>query len=134
MAPEIAQGKEHGYEVDFFSFGCIIYEMMAGTPLKDPSKLVFPSGKRAFSRDAEDIVRRLLRKDPMDRLGREGIDQVKMHPFFKKTNWDDVYNKKLVPSFKPVVTDTDITQYFDKMMTSTKISQALEENHIDSEY
>lgn len=111
-----------------------MYEMMAGDPIKDTSKLVFPKGKRAFSRDAEDIVRRLLRKDPEDRLGREGIDQVKLHPFFKKTNWDDIYNKKLVPAFKPVVTDSDITQYFDKSMTSTKISSSVEEHSIDAEY
>ncbi len=33
VAPEIASGKSgHGFPVDWWSFGCVVYEMVVGSP------------------------------------------------------------------------------------------------------
>lgn len=109
-----------------------MYEMMAGDPLKDPSvKVMFPKGKRAFSREAEDIVLRLLKKDPEDRLGHRGIDEIKDHAFFKKIIWKDMLIKKALPAFVPR-TDSDMTKYFDKSIVTQKFSNVSQEDSQNS--
>ena len=33
MAPEVARGENHGYAVDCWSLGAVVYEMISGVPL-----------------------------------------------------------------------------------------------------
>lgn len=72
LAPEIILNKGHGKPVDWWTFGVLIYEMVAGyPPFYDEEasgtyqkildcKLSFPSH---FSRSAKDLVRKLLTPD-----------------------------------------------------------------------
>uniref|UniRef100_A0A673A1P8 non-specific serine/threonine protein kinase n=1 Tax=Sphaeramia orbicularis TaxID=375764 RepID=A0A673A1P8_9TELE len=52
---------------------------------------------------AQDLLRRLLVKDPHKRLGHGpgGAQDIKGHPFFKGLNWADLAQKKLPSPFKP---------------------------------
>lgn len=54
-----------------------------------------------MSKDAKDLIDRLLNRNPEKRLGAKGVDQIFKHPFFKDVNWDDVTNKKYEPPYKP---------------------------------
>lgn len=45
----------------------------------------------------------MLQRDPLQRLGYYGAQEIKNHPFFASLNWDDVYYKRVNPPFKPVV-------------------------------
>ena len=40
-----------------------------------------------------------MNRNPNKRLGAgpSDADEIKAHPFFKDTNWIDVYNRKLIP-------------------------------------
>jgi hypothetical protein len=42
-------------------------------------------------------LRKLLERNPKKRLGFNGAEEVKSHPWFKNLNWEEVYNKQLVP-------------------------------------
>lgn len=55
-----------------------------------------------LSDDARDLVTRLLRRNPMDRLGAGpmGAVEIKTHPFFDAIRWEDVYNKKYPFTFR----------------------------------
>lgn len=55
--------------------------------------------------DAKDLVRKLLKRQVSMRLGAPPGDarDVKMHPFFRHINWDDVLSRKLDPPFKPTL-------------------------------
>ena len=64
----------------------------------------------------------LLQKDPGQRLGgsKRDVEEVKDHPFFGGVPnfWEDLYNKKIPPPFKPVVTSETDVRYFDPDFTS----------------
>lgn len=49
--------------------------------------------------------------DPEKRLGYNGAEEVKRHPFFKTINWDTLLTES--PSFIPQPTDVEDTDYFD---------------------
>ena len=38
--------------------------------------------------EAHDFIDGLLTLDPKDRLGVNGINEIKNHPFFESINWD----------------------------------------------
>ena len=42
-----------------------------------------------------------MAKDPKKRLGRKGIDEIKLHPFFEGIDWDKVANKDVEVPYKP---------------------------------
>lgn len=64
-----------------------------------------------FSEQAVDFMKKLLATDPSARLGANGADEVKMHPFFSGVEWDKVTTQEA--QFIPQVTDPESTDYFD---------------------
>ena len=78
IAPEILEGKGHGYEVDIWSVGVIIYTQLIGKPpfetpdVKATYKKI-RSGQYAFpehvsiSESARDLITKILQLDPSKR-------------------------------------------------------------------
>jgi hypothetical protein len=64
-----------------------------------------------ISQDAHDFIEDLLVSEPMDRLGSEGIEEVKSHKFFKTINWETLMQEPA--PFIPFGNDLDAT-YFPK--------------------
>ena len=60
---------------------------------------------------ATDIIKRLM-CEPEKRLGVNGIEEIKNHPFFEGMNWNTIRNKK-APYIPNLKTDYDC-QNFDK--------------------
>lgn len=103
VSPEVASGRSHGNAVDWWAFGIFIYEMIYGhTPFVAASNettlrnivnksLLFPTPTTQFRSvefHAQDLISKLLNKDPISRLGsKRGAADVKSHPFFKGLNW-----------------------------------------------
>ncbi|KAK6305500.1 ribosomal protein S6 kinase alpha-4 [Coregonus clupeaformis] len=119
MAPEIIRGKSgHGKSVDWWSLGILMFELLTGaSPFtlegernsqSEVSKRIlhceppFPSMIGAV---AQDLLRKLLVKDPHKRLGSgpRGADDIKSHAFFKGLSWSDLAEKKVVSPFKPEI-------------------------------
>ncbi|CAN4119479.1 unnamed protein product [Withania somnifera] len=99
LAPEIIKGEGHGSAVDWWTFGIFLYELLYGrTPFKGPGNedtlanvvsqcLKFPASPTVSSH-ARDLIRRLLQKEPENRLGAmTGAAEIKQHPFFEGLNW-----------------------------------------------
>ena len=95
MSPEMLQGKGYGQATDFWSFGCIVYEMLVGLPpfmhknsvnLYKLIKYTPPTLNYPFISDAaRDLCTRLLDKDPYKRLGSfgRGVQEIMEHPWFE---------------------------------------------------
>ena len=62
---------------------------------------------------AHDFIQSLMSPDPAQRLGANGVNEVKNHPFFSDISWDSVTTSEAV--FVPQVTDVEsaATDYFD---------------------
>lgn len=57
----------------------------------------------------------MLVKDPKIR---PGFEELKKHPFFCDINWDDVFEKKYQPSFKPIEPGKKSIMNFDPEYTT----------------
>jgi RAC serine/threonine-protein kinase len=142
LAPKVLEHNNYGQAGDWWGIGVVMYEMMYGRLLfhnQSYEKLLelilikdikFP--QTLFS-DAKSLFSRLLIKDPNKHLG-GGLDNTKeimRHNFFSGVNWQGVYDKKLVPPFKPqVISETD-TRYFHEEFTAQTIAITLPEKYDD---
>ena len=50
---------------------------------------------------------RLLIRDPKQRLGCSSFEDLMNHPWFRDIDWEKLYNKQMVPPFKPVVSGAE---------------------------
>jgi len=89
-----------------------MYDMLAGQPPftannRKATMEKIMNGKLKlpmyFTPDAKDLVRKLLRKAPNTRLGYNGADEVKRHPFFKSIDWGKLARRELPSPIKPVL-------------------------------
>ncbi|CAI0386153.1 unnamed protein product [Linum tenue] len=124
IAPEVLLKKGYGMECDWWSLGAIMYEMLVGYPpfySDDPmstcrkivnwkTHLKFPEEAR-LSPEAKDLISKLL-CNVNQRLGTNGADEIKEHPFFNGVDWDNIYHMEA--AFTPEVNDELDTQNFEK--------------------
>ena len=99
IAPEIINGKKtYNKVVDYWSLGCILYQMATGyTPFSSNATIVsnkeslFNRIKKAVIRgfpanindQLKDLIIKLLNPNPNNRLGSNGLNEIRNHPFFK---------------------------------------------------
>ncbi|KAJ6489628.1 hypothetical protein C8R47DRAFT_1177224 [Mycena vitilis] len=123
LAPEVIQGLAYSYEVDWWSFGTMLYEMLTGiTPfwannhsdmyvrvLQD--ELQFPDD-RAIDQDTKSLIRGLLQRNPALRICEP---RIKRHPYFSMIDWSHVYYKRYIPPYIPPIDPSNAsdTQNFD---------------------
>ena len=132
LAPEILSGEGYNKSVDWWSLGCIMYQMLVG---RFPFKFQ-KNGKINLSvyqkpirypgyidENAKDLISKLLENDPNKRLGNgeNGEKDIKNHPYFDGVNWDDAKDKKLKPPFIPKVENETDIKYFENTFTDEPI-------------
>jgi hypothetical protein len=66
-----------------------------------------------ISKEAVDILRKLI-SEPETRLGINGADEIKSHPFFKDIQWNRI-KETLIPPFIPEIKNNYDTQYFEEL-------------------
>ncbi|KAF8271939.1 Pkinase-domain-containing protein [Lactarius quietus] len=127
LAPEILNGAGYNRTIDWWTLGVLLYEMLVGLPpfydeitdkmyekiLRDP--LIFPE---EVSPNARTILTGLLTRDPAQRLGVNGAEEIKRHPFFEKIDWRRLAQKKIQPPFKPSVRSPVDVSNFDTVFTA----------------
>ncbi len=114
LSPEALSHEGHSYAADWWSLGCILYELVVGiTPFMDGGKVktckalytnitsserrykvVYPS---TLSRDGADLISKLLIKAQSKRMRSFGLLRspflgpfIRGHPFFGEVNWENM--------------------------------------------
>ncbi|EDV38666.1 uncharacterized protein Dana_GF24880, isoform A [Drosophila ananassae] len=124
VSPEVLKNGPITPAADLWALGCIIYQMISGLPPFRGSNdyiifkeildcaVDFPQG---FDKDAEDLVRKLLKIDPRDRLGAQDefgyYESIRAHPFFAGVNWQTLRQETpppIYPYLPGVSQDEDI--------------------------
>uniref|UniRef100_A0A3B4F1B5 non-specific serine/threonine protein kinase n=1 Tax=Pundamilia nyererei TaxID=303518 RepID=A0A3B4F1B5_9CICH len=123
IAPEVILRQGYGKPVDWWAMGIILYEFLVGcVPFfgDTPEQLfgqvvnddiIWPDGEDALPADAQDLITRLLRQNPLERLGTGGATEVKMHNFFLGLDWNGLLRQKA--EFIPQLESEEDTSYFD---------------------
>jgi serine/threonine protein kinase len=115
MSPEAIFKEKHSYVSDFFSLGVICYEMMMKKrpyigknrqEIKDKmskeqvqiKSSQIPAG---WSSEIANFINKLLVINPENRLGFNGISELKFHPWLRYYDWKLIYLKKEKAPFIP---------------------------------
>ncbi|KAF8455644.1 hypothetical protein BGX38DRAFT_138075 [Terfezia claveryi] len=127
LAPETINGTGQDEMSDWWSLGCILFEFLFGYPpfhAETPEQVFENILARRIdwppdededepycTPKAKDLMNRLMCTDPSQRLGANGAEEIKKHPWFSDLNWDKLLEEE--PSFVPAPQDPEDTEYFD---------------------
>ncbi|XP_064594955.1 calcium-dependent protein kinase C-like isoform X2 [Liolophura sinensis] len=146
IAPEIVLYQPYGKSVDWWAYGVLLYEMLAGQPPfdgEDEEELFTSitdhnvSYPKSMSREAVSICKGLLTKNPSKRLGcgSTGERDIKEHAFFRRIDWERIEARDVQPPYKPRIGscpckkqsggmckhDSRKAENFDKVFTHCKV-------------
>jgi serine/threonine protein kinase len=121
LAPEVLE-KDRAYSkcCDWWSFGCVIYEMLTGHPpfYSTDRKKMFEDIKSRevkfydfHNAPVRDLLSRLLMKDPTQRLC--DPEKIMKHEFFASIDWERMYKREVTTPYIPVLKDPTDTSHFD---------------------
>ncbi|KAM8745768.1 microtubule-associated serine/threonine-protein kinase 2 isoform 3-T3 [Acanthopagrus schlegelii] len=135
IAPEVILRQGYGKPVDWWAMGVILYEFLVGcapffgdTPEElfgqvISDEIIWPEEEEALPQEAQDLITKLLRQNPLERLGTGSAFEVKQHAFFTELDWNSLLRQKA--EFIPQLESEDDTSYFD--------TRSDRYHHVDSE-
>ena len=96
LAPEIVGRLSYGKSVDWYGLGAVLYEFCVGQPpyYQENIEALYANISQGplqlpknMSDELKDLLTRLLCRIPTDRLGVNGSQEIKNHPFFEGIDW-----------------------------------------------
>lgn len=123
LAPEVVLCRGHNHCVDWWAYGVLIFEMIAGySPFANGSdqfvvlkniindNIVFPE---SFPADPNHLCHKLLDRNPTERFGMNPAEPVFSHRWFaNNVNADDVLQHRVNPPWRPKIKhDVDCTHF-----------------------
>eukprot|EP00931_Biecheleriopsis_adriatica_P102676 TRINITY_DN77615_c0_g1_i1.p1 TRINITY_DN77615_c0_g1~~TRINITY_DN77615_c0_g1_i1.p1 ORF type:complete len:436 (+),score=52.32 TRINITY_DN77615_c0_g1_i1:64-1371(+) len=126
FSPEMISNQGHGRAVDWWSLGCLTFELLSGVPpfaaaypmqiyasvMKGINKVRFPNAVPGY---AASFIKELLSRDPSDRLPMKagGIKNIQTSKWYSRFDWDALANGSMEPPYIPVVSSNeDVSNFF----------------------
>lgn len=114
IAPELLSDNEFTSTTTtaskWWTLGALLYEMLTGLP-PFYSEDVQERRRNILSKplettnllpaSAQDLISKLLIRNPNERLGANGASEIKSHPFFGDIDWTKVLRREYEPAFNP---------------------------------
>lgn len=133
FSPEILNRQLYGPEVDWWTLGILTYELLFGkTPFAHDNVFTENNNIRHaspsfttrddLSLECIDFISKLLSKDGSKRLGANGIQDFKSHPWLEDVDWDKLESKWLDPPYQLRCNMTSDTQYFSDTFTTKSVT------------
>lgn len=112
VSPEVIDDQPAGYGADLWAFGIMLYQMFCGiTPFKgrntyltfqniEKLEIFFPNDI-SISESAKDLIRKILVKEPSERLGAGeektdfDLEHLKNHSFFQGIKWENLISQNV---------------------------------------
>mmetsp|Transcript_39705 Transcript_39705/g.52344 ORF Transcript_39705/g.52344 Transcript_39705/m.52344 type:complete len:467 (+) Transcript_39705:106-1506(+) len=127
VAPETLANNGYGFSVDFWQFGCFIFELYTGhSPFyvkgrgKAENREHIMAGSfeipEGMPSAASHMISSLLHVSPRARLGcgnGDGWSTLKRHKFLASIDWNDAEERRMTPPFKTVQPGSDVLRNFD---------------------
>lgn len=132
MAPEVVRSTDgHDIAVDWWSVGVLTYELLTGSSpftfegdanQQEISKRILrtePPIPSTLGAEVRDFIKKLLNKDPLQRLNSNRLDatEIKEHPFFESIDWTALAEKQVPAPFQPTISDELDTSNFSPEFT-----------------
>ncbi|KAF3924429.1 Phototropin-1 [Arthrobotrys entomopaga] len=137
MAPEVLEGKPYSFEVDWWSLGALIFDLLTGSPPfpgQNNTQILNKINKQKLklpfylSPDSKDLLTRLLRKEQTKRLGYkmpQDFTTMQKHRFFRKIDWKKLERRELEPPISPLITDPAMAENFSTEFTEANFSPVI---------
>ncbi|XP_069807928.1 protein kinase C theta type-like [Dendropsophus ebraccatus] len=113
MAPEVLLRRGYGAAVDWWSLGIVLSRMASehlpfyNGPVMQQAFKAMTTEKPKFptwlDADGKHLIKKLLRKNPEERLGVCG--NIRQHPFFTNIGWKELEERRVTPPWKPMETN-----------------------------
>lgn len=126
MSPEVLSEHGYGEEVDWWSVGCLFFELVLGIPPFTGQSIqevfdnianwetrlpqILEQYQSYLSPPCYDLLCGLL-CDSSKRLGKNGIAELQRHPFFEGLDWSRLEEEE--PPFVPRLENEEDTSYFE---------------------
>ncbi|XP_043842789.1 serine/threonine-protein kinase N3 isoform X3 [Dromiciops gliroides] len=128
LAPEVLTDESYTRAVDWWGLGVLLYEMLVGEcPFPgDTEEEVFDCivNEEApyphfLSVEGLALIQKLLQKCPEKRLGagRRDAEEIKVHPFFRSTDWEALLSCRVQPPYVPLLRGPADLRHFDQEFT-----------------
>lgn len=109
FSPELILNKGYDHMVDYWTLGCLTYEMLVGRPpfYHNNHKILYETilagtyKKELVENDlARDFIDKLLERNPAKRLGVNGIQEIFSHPFLSELDLAKLRRQELESPLK----------------------------------
>lgn len=102
MPPEVVNREGYSYGADFYTLGCLLYELMVGLPphySQDSNEIVeriltaeitYPD---TLGPELVELLSRLLQRDPSNRL--KSFAEIKRFRWLRNVDWESVRSKSV---------------------------------------
>lgn len=115
ISPEVILGQNYSYTADYFAIGVMGYEFMLGRRpykgrirkevkeqiLNHEISIIDGQKPENWSSESVDCINKLIIRKKENRLGANGINEIKQHPWFKYFPWSSLYLQVLKSPFIP---------------------------------